>query len=434
MKGDEKRSLLFIQGVLLDEQRVDILIEDSRIAGIDAKLEMPASALLIDGSGKAVFPTFANMHTHAAMTLFRGFGDDHPLQEWLQEWIWPNEKNLTEEIIYWGTRLACLEMIKSGTTAFADMYFHLPAAAKAVEESGIRALLGYTVFDFGDPATAAKVKEEVAEWHSGISKETGSGRISYGLAPHAPYTVSDETLSWLADYAAENGLKYHIHMSETESEVRNSIAQHGRRPYEHLHDLGILQKTGDRFIGAHSLHLTEEEAEMIGRNRCNVVHNPNSNLKLGSGYKFLYQELSQAGCNVTLGTDGCSSSNNLDMLEATKTMALLQKGWRGDPTTMPAREALEVASRNGYRALGLDGGQLRVGFLADLMLVDINNVAFLPHNANTLSNLIYAAHSDAIDTVICNGQIVMEGRRVADEDEIMKNADRMVGELIKHRP
>lgn len=423
---------LFIKDVLLDGKTTSILIEKDTIVGIGNDLPVPAGVYVIDARGKAVFPTFANMHTHAAMTLFRGYGDDHPLQEWLNEWIWPAERNLDDDIIYWGTRLACLEMIKSGTTLFNDMYFYTEAAARAVRDSGIRAMIGLTCFDFLDKAAAEKLKKDVEEWWSAISSQwsAGGGQIIPVIAPHAPYTVSGETLVWLADFAAEHGLHYHIHMSETESEVAESVKQYGQRPYARLEKLGVLERCGKRFVGAHTLHLDDEEIKLIGRHGATVVHNPNSNLKLGSGYRFMYNELRDAGANVTLGTDGCSSSNNLDMLEATKTMALLQKGWRGDPTTMPAKEALQVATTNGFKAAGLNAGIIEAGAKADLLLVDIDNIGFIPNN-DTLSNYIYAAHSEAIDTVVCDGTIVMQYREVKDEKLIKSEAMRVVEKLIK---
>ena len=428
---------IFIKDVLLNGETSSILIENDTITGIGKDLSMPVSGTypdrenelkVINAGGKAVFPTFANMHTHAAMTLFRGYGDDHPLQEWLNEWIWPAERNLDDDIIYWGTRLACLEMIKSGTTLFNDMYFYPAAAMRAVQDSGIRAMIGFTGFDFFNPEAAEKMKKEITEWYDGLTTENCKLSIPV-VAPHAPYTVSGETLQWLADFAAERKLHYHIHMSETESEVAESVKQYGLRPYARLEKLGVLDRCGDNFIGAHSLHLDDEEIKFLGEHHASVVHNPNSNLKLGSGYKFMYNELRDAGVNVTLGTDGCSSSNNLDMLEATKTMALLQKGWRGEPTTMPAAEALRVSTANGFKAAGINAGKIEMGAKADLMLVDLDNIGFIPNN-DTLSNFIYAAHSEAIDMVICNGQVVMNNRQVKDEGLIKTEARRVVKRLI----
>jgi len=400
---------LFIHDTHVAGRVVDVLIEDGRIADMSPGQPRPEAATVIDGSRYAVFPTFANLHTHAAMTLFRGYGGEVPLQQWLQQWIWPKEKLLDDERVYWGVRLACVEMIKSGTTAFADMYFELPAAARAVHDSGIRALLGDNVFGDADRFVDAS-SYSAPEWQDEM--------VRYCVAPHSVYAVSDEGLRRVARYCAENDLRCHIHMCETEKEVADCLAQHGCRPYEHLAQLGLLDLLSHRLIGAHSLYLSDSEMALMSRHGVTAVHNPNSNLKLGSGYRFQYAELQAAGVRVALGTDGCASSNNLDMLEASKTMSLLQKGWRQDSTSTPAGEVLHVASRNGFEAMGVDAGELEVGRQADMMLVDLDNVAMVPDN-DTVANLIYAAHNDAIDTVICNGRVVMRHRQVAGESEVV---------------
>ena len=424
---------ILIKNVLLNEKTTDILIVDNKISKIAQGITEP-NATIINGNGKAAFPTFANMHGHAAMTLFRGFGDDHNLSDWLNQWIWPNERNLDSEIIYWGVRLACLEMIKSGTTAFADMYFFLPDAGRAVEESGIRAVLSLSNVDLHNPEMAAKVRKDIEDLEPTLVDWNKSHTLTqFSIAPHAIYTVSDETLKYISDFCERHNLLYHIHMSETEFEVNNSVKDNGCRPYELLERLGILEQCGTRFLGAHSLHLSDNEIALLGRHHCNVAHNPNSNLKLASGHQFRYNELRDAGVNVTLGTDGCSSSNNLDMIEATKVMSLLQKGWRQDPLALPAAEALKVSTANGFKVLGVDAGVIEEGKVADLMLVDLDNLAFVPNN-NTLSNLVYAAHGDCVDTVICNGNIVMQGRHVKGEEETIREARRIVNKLITIRP
>ena len=409
---------IFIKNVLFNEQITNILITNNTFSCIGAEIVAPEGAKIIDASGKAAFPSFANAHTHAAMTLFRGYGDDHPLGEWLNEWIWPKEKQLDSEIIYWGTRLACLEMIKSGTTAFNNMYFFLSDEARAIADSGIRTLLSETLFNNADKDD----NTPLPIWRSDL--------VQYALAPHAIYTVSEIGLRRCADYCTRNGLKYHIHMSETQHEVDECIAQHGCRPFEYLDRLGILEQLNSNIIAAHCLHLSDNEIALIGKYRCTVVHNPNSNLKLASGHAFRYQELRDAGANVALGTDGCSSSNNLDMIEAAKTMSLLQKGWRLEPTALPATEVLKVATENGFRAMGIKAGRIEAGYLADMILVDLNNLAFVPNN-NTTSNLIYAAHGDAVDTVICNGSILMQNRKVKDEAEIIENARIATKKLLR---
>lgn len=408
---------LFIRGVLLGEKNTNIEIANGRIIAIGSTLPTPPQATVIEGEGKAAFPTFANLHTHAAMVLFRGYGDDNPLQEWLNEWIWPKEKLLNSEMIYWAVRLACIEMIKSGTTAFNDMYFFAADAAKAIADSGIRAREGECLFGGCEPLLTTTPPG----WQS--------KNITHAYNPHSIYTVTEEGLVRAAEYCKKHNQPFHIHMSETEQEVDDCIRQYGCRPYELIDRLGIMEMFKERFIGAHSLYLDEKEIDLIGRNGCTVVHNPNSNLKLGSGHQFLLKELMEAGANVTLGTDGASSSNNLDMLEATKTMALLQKGWRKEPTTLTAEQALTISTDNGFKALGIDTGTIEVGKLADLMLVDLNNIAFVPNN-NTTSNLIYAAHSDAIDTVICDGNIVMRHRQVDGEQEVRTEVRKLAKTLL----
>ena len=406
---------IFIQEVHLNQEVTNILIENQHIAGIGSHLPMPADAVKIVGRQMAAFPTFANMHTHAAMTLLKGLGSDQTLQQWLNESIWPAEKNLDDEAVYWGTKLACLEMIKCGTTLFNDMYFRLPSSAKAVAEMGLRSVLGFNVFGDGDELTDEsflRLREEV---------EGAGPLVQLSIAPHSVYTVSEKGLRHCAEMSQKYGTLYHIHMCETETEVRECLQQYGCRPYSLLQRLGVLEMTEGRFVGAHSLFLDPEEIALMGSRHVTVVHNPASNLKLGSGSQFLYTELRKAGVNVTLGTDGSASSNNLDMIEAARLMSYLQKGVRQDPTVLPAAELLSVATENGFKALGIDAGKIEVGKLADLMLVDLDNIAFVPDN-DTLSGLFYAAHADAVDTVICNGRILMQHHHVDGEEEILAQA------------
>ena len=406
---------IFIEGVLLNDTKTNILIDNKHITGIGNNIPMPVNALLINGDNKAAFPTFANMHTHAAMNLFRGYANDLPLMTWLNDWIWPKERNLDDDIVYWGTRLACTEMIKSGTTAFSDMYFHIPAAAKAAGEMGIRCTLGITTFGDAEDVTEKSVEQLL------VQLEPYRELVSLAIAPHAIYTVSEKGLKHCAELCHKYGLLYHIHMSETEGEVENCLKQHGFRPYELLERLGVMELTEGRFSGAHSLYVDQNEIHIIGKHHATVTHNPCSNLKLGSGHFFRYTELRDAGANITLGTDGCSSSNNLDMIEAAKFMSYLQKGIRRDPTVLPAEELLQVATANGFKSIGIDAGEIAIGKSADLMLVDLRNLAFVPNN-NTLANLLYAAHGDAVDTVICNGSIVMQNRTIPNESETLSQA------------
>lgn len=415
---------IYIERVLLGDEITNILIESNHIAGIGNSIPIPANAIRIDGSGKAALPSFANMHTHSAMSLFRGYANDLPLMDWLNDWIWPKEKRLDDDIVYWGMKLACTEMVKSGTTLFSDMYFHLPAEAKAAAEMGIRCTLGLNLFGDAEEATDELICGLLEEF------EPYNGLVTLALAPHAIYTVSGKGLRHSAEMCRKYGLLFSTHMSETQGEVDRCLAEHGCRPYEWLEQLGVLELAEGRFTGAHSLYLDEKEIALLGRRRVTAVHNPCSNLKLGSGHFFRYTELRDAGVNIALGTDGCSSSNNLDMIEAAKFMSYLQKGIRRDPTVLPANELMEVVSRNGYRALELPGGVIEVGALADLILIDLNNIAFIPNN-DTLANLFYAAHGDAVDTVICNGELLMQGRHIASEEETLAQARRAAKKLLE---
>ena len=230
---------------------------------------------------------------------------------------------------------------------------------------------------------------------------------------------------WTSEFAKKHGLKVHFHLSETRKEVEDSMRKYGLSPVQYLDRLGVL---GPDAIAAHTLWLSEEDIEILGRRKVNCVHNINSNLKLASGYRFLYNELRDAGANVCIGTDGCASSNNLDMLEAMKTSAIVQKAWRDDPSAMPLDELMDMATANGARALGLDSGRLVEGASADILIVNMENTFFLSPGS-FLANFIYSAHSDCIDSVICNGRFLMKGRAVKGENEIIAQAKRILKKL-----
>ena len=421
-------SSILIRNVAVQGALSDILIQGSRIAAITPSgTSHPLAHTVIDGTGLAAFPGLVNCHTHAAMSLFRGYGDDLPLQQWLSTKIWPNEAHLNEDIIYWGTRLACLEMIKSGTTCFNDMYFFPRQVAQAVLDSGLRAVVGLTTIGNDMPQIRAahqQLEQLIAQFSSPSAQ--GDTQVSFAVAPHAIYTVGPDTLRWLHDFALDHDLLYHIHVSETLTEVNDSQKQHLLSPVELLAKLGVLSSAT---IAAHCVWLSPHDIHLLGSHQVKVVHNPNSNLKLGSGHEFKYSELAAAGATVTLGTDGCSSSNNLDMIEAAKVASLLQKGWRRDTTVLPAAEALRMASLSGAQALRVDAGTLAPGKLADLFLVNLDHLAFVPDN-DTISNLVYAAHGDCVDTLICGGRILMQHRQVPHEKEIIANARRVVKDLI----
>lgn len=405
---------LLIRKVQLHGREADVLIEGNRFARMGANLAVE-SAQEIDARGMAILPSFVNMHTHAAMTLMRSYADDLELHDWLENHIWPLEAQMTEEDIYHGTRLACLEMIKSGTTCFNDMYWHFHGTARAVEEMGLRATLSSVFIDFNDE-TKAREQRSLTETLFEESKRYSS-RIGFALGPHALYTVSEASLRWAKAFADDNHLPIHIHVSETKKEIQDCIALHGLRPVQWLEKIGFL---GANVIAAHVIHVSDEEIGILARRNVKVVHNPVSNMKLASG-SFPFGRMCAAGVDMSLGTDGCSSNNNLSMMEEMKVAALHAKLVHNDPTVLPAHAAFKMATINGAQALGLDCGEIAVGKLADCMLVDLANHRLAP-GYRLEDDMVYSADSSCVDTVVCNGKILMRGGHVDREEEIVAEA------------
>lgn len=418
-------STILLKNVQLDNGRTNIFIKDKTIAKISAQVgpEMAAERT-IDCSNLAAVPGLVNMHTHAAMTLMRGAQEDTPLKPWLDR-IWAIERHLDDECIYWGTKLAILEMIKTGTTCFLDMYWSIPVAARAANEMGIRSLLTYVLLDGGDKAKAERQRRECEEIYA--QSRDWEDRVQFGVAVHADYTVDEEGILWASRFAKDHGLKLHAHVAETEQEMFEDIYRFGVTPVMHFDKLGVID---ENFIAAHMVWLNEEDIKTFGRRGATAVHNVNSNMKLSSGYKFKYDALKDAGANVCIGTDGAASSNNLDLRESMKTMALLQKAWRHTPSAMPLDELMDVATVNGAKALGINAGRIEEGALADITLVNTNNEMFTP-NINFRSNFIFSANSSCVDTVICDGRILMEGRRIKGEEEIIEGANRTAWKLLE---
>lgn len=414
---------LLIKNIELDKKPTDIYIEGNRIKEIGQALTKSADRV-IDGTRKAIIPGLVNCHTHAAMTLFRGYGDDMHLKPWLEERIWPSEAKLTDDDIYWGAKLACLEMIKTGTTTFFDMYHGFHATAAAVEDMGLRAVLAGTCFDYFKPHLTERSIRESEELFASMGRY--SDRLSYAIGPHAIYTVSGELLKWAHEFATANNILVHLHLSETQGEVEDSIKNFGDTPVRYLHKLGILSPN---LVIAHGIYVDEGEIALLADHGVSVIHNPASNMKLGSGIHFKFAEMKKQGIRVGLGTDGCASSNNLDMVEVMKLAALVGKGWREDPVVLSAEEMLESATAIGASVLKQDAGRIEEGALADLALVDLNIPAFTP-NFNFVSNLVYATNGSCIDSVICDGKIVMENKQVEGEEEIMENAAKCAYDLV----
>ncbi len=423
---------ILIKNVLVGGKQRDIYIEGNLIEAItDAgggKREVREAEFVVDGKRKAAIPGLFNGHTHAAMTLLRGYADDMPLHEWLSTKIWPLEARITEEDVYWGTKLACLEMIKSGTTFFNDMYWHWGGSSSAVVECGIRAMLSAVFIDgFDEEKAKEQIKRNEALYRE--SKKLPK-RIIFALGPHAIYTVSEESLCWVRDFSEKHDLLVHIHLSETEGEIEECIKRYGMRPVEFLDRIGFLSS---RTIACHCIHLSRKEMELLRKNDVKIVHNPTSNMKLAAG-GMPYEELKKAGlyANIALGTDGCASNNNLDMIEEMKVASLFHKAFSGDPTSMPAHEAFALATRNAAKVFRLNSGVIGEGKLADIALLDLTKVELVP-NHNLTSNIVYSANGSCVDTVICDGEILMEGRKVKGEEEIKEKAQDIAYELVNRK-
>ena len=420
---------IIIQNVLLDDRVVSVEIQGSRIARITnnepLSQQEDANTTVIDGTNKAIIPGFVNCHTHAAMTYFRGYGDDLDLMDWLENMIWPVEAHLTPEDIYWGSRLACVEMIKSGTTAFLDMYTYPEATAKAVEDAGIRATLSYTMFDRGDAARAELDRENCERYYKMFSDF--SNRVQFAVGPHAIYTVSGPQLQFAHAFAKEHDCLVNLHLAETLTEWDNCVKEFGTTPVRYLNQLGVLSP---RLVLAHSLWMDAEEIQMLADNGCSVVHNPASNMKLASGYRFRYTSFKEKGVRIGLGTDGCSSSNNLDMVVAMKLASFLGKAWTGDPKVVSAPQIFHTATAGGADILRIPAGRIEEGQLADIALVSLNLPEMVP-NHSFVSNLVYAANGSCVTDLIVDGNILMQDRKVKGEEELLLKGQEIADKLLK---
>ncbi|MGB9857926.1 MAG: amidohydrolase [Dictyoglomaceae bacterium] len=414
--------------LLKDEEvisEINILIKNDRIEYIGKEVPKDFD-YVINGKDKIVMPGLVNTHTHLAMTLFRGFADDLPLKEWLETKIWPYEARLTAEDVYWGSLLGALEMIKSGTIAFADMYFYMDEVAKVVEESGLKANLSWgMIATLGDEDKRLKESLNFAErWHKSCN-----GRILVSLAPHAPYTCPPKFLEKVIDKAIQYNLGIHTHLAETEGEVKEIKERYGETPIRLMEKIGLFNVPT---ISAHCVFVDSEEIDILAERKVGVAHNPQSNLKLASGIAPL-KEMIKKGVKVGLGTDGPSSNNNLDMWEEIRLSAILHKGCTKDPTAIPAVLALKMATKNGMEILGwTDSGSIEVGKKADLILIDFKKPHFFPR-FNLISHLVYSANSSDVDTVIVDGKILMEKREVKtlDEERIIFETEKRAFELVK---
>ena len=414
--------LLLRDVTLLDGSTGHVGIEGNRIVHLGPDLPAAKAARAIDGTDRLAMPGLVNAHTHAAMTLFRGYGDDMPLMPWLQERIWPAEARLTEEDVYWGTRLACAEMIRSGTTLFNDMYWKVPHAVRAIGDAGLRATVSGGLISGGFLGDLkGELRELIAMYEAGEFPD----RVRLAVSPHAPYTVTPEDLEWCAALAAEHDLPIQIHLSETLGEVEDVVEKYGVRPAFHLERHGILDRPTTL---AHGVWLDRDELAMLAGHPATVVHNPVSNLKLACGQGrevrgwFDYPGAKEAGVNVALATDGTASNTNLDMFEEMKFASLMAKHAAGDPTCMPAAETLHIATRGGADGMGwTDAGRLEVGALADVVLLDLTEVTLTPMH-DPVSHVVYAANGGCVHTTICDGKVLMEDGEIEGLEEIRARA------------
>ncbi len=416
--------MILLQNILHGSTRTDILInDDGRIGRIGPLAEAEPGAEIVDCSRLAVIPGLVNMHTHAAMILLRGIHEDLTLYDWLNN-IWKIEARLDREFIYWSTKAACLEMIRCGTTTFNDQYWFCPHARQAALEMGVRPVVSFIFLDSHNPELARKQREACQRLYE-RTLEWGP-ESQFAISIHSVYTVCKENIVWANQFALDHGLKVHLHLSETKVENEDCRRAHGGlSPTEYFEQLGIW---GPHVIAAHCLHLSDEDVRILGEHRVNCVHNIHSNLKLASGYRFRYNELRDAGVNVCIGTDGASSANDMDMLAHMKTAAIMQKAWRSDPLAMPLQELLDCATVHGAKALGIDSGVIREGAWADLVLLDLDNSYFLSPGSVT-ANLIYAAGSRAVSSVMVRGKWVMREGVIPNEAEILSGARKVLSQI-----
>ena len=411
----------------LSIEHADILIDQDHGTIDKIGPSLPPGDDELDASGCLVCPGLTNAHTHVAMTLLRGLADDKPLDAWLQEDIWPVEAALTEEDIRAGAKLGLLEMIRSGTTAIADMYFHVPHIVEAVKESGVRALLGHAAITVGKDAAAARDDLEtslaIAETYHGAA----DGRIRCAFQPHALTTVETAYLEEFVPQARAAGVPIHFHANETTDEVDPIVDEHGLRPLAYADELGLLGP--DTFI-AHGVHVTEEEIRVLAETGTSVVHCPASNMKLASGIAPI-QEMLDAGVSVGIGTDGAASNNDLDLFDEMRDAAMSGKIRANSAAAVPAEAVVRMATETGGTILGFGSGRLEAGAPADCAVIDFEAPHLTPVH-DYVSHLSYAVTGADVKHTVCDGSILMRNRIVEtlDEEAVMKEARERASALV----
>ena len=407
----------------------DIAITDDKIVAVG---EVPAGFVAdntINGKDKVAVPGFVNTHTHASMTLLRSYADDLALMDWLNNHIWPVEAKMVEKDIRVGGELAVLEMIKSGTTAFLDMYGpYLESVIDVTAKAGIRGVFSRGPIGF-IPGQDKVLDENVTMYKN--YNGTADGRITVAMGVHAPYTCPPEFCEKAAGLAKDNGMHMHIHMSETQDEINQMQEKYGKRPFKYIEETGLFDVPA---IAAHCVWLDDEDFAIMKKHNIAVAHNPASNMKLASGIAPVPRMLKE-GITVGLGTDGTSSNNNLDMLEEIRLAAILHKVNELDPLSVPAAEALKMGTETGAKAIWLDDtGVIAPGKKADIVLYDLNRPEWCPRH-NLVSLLVYSASSASADTMICNGKVIMEKGKVLtmDEERILHEAQEAAMALVNRK-
>ncbi len=404
-------ALYFDNNIVIEEK--DICIADGKIACVGKAPEDFEAERIIDGRDKLLIPGLVNSHTHAYMTVFRNSADDMMFNDWLFGKILPMEDKLEENDCYWGTMLGICEMLRTGTTCYLDMYICKDENARAVYDSGIRAVLSRGLVGEGnDEGGARRLREaraEISQW-----RNQGEGRINFMLAPHAPYTCDPDYIKTIIENAKELGVGIHTHLSEGRVEIKEINEKYGCSPIRLMEKTGLFELNT---VAAHCVHLSDEDISILSKNNVSVATNPVSNLKLANGVAPV-PKLLKAGVNVCLGTDGAASNNSLNMFRDLSFLTLIHKGVNEDALAVSAAEGLKIATVNGAKALGLSGitGEIREGMKADLAVIDLNRINMQPRN-NLTAALSYSANGTEVETVIVNGKILMENRELLTIDE-----------------
>lgn len=407
-------------------ENTDVRVEDGIIKQI-GELEAYEKEKVYDCADRAVMPGLINTHTHASMSLLRGISDNKKLEDWLQEDIFPAEDAMEKDDIYTGALLASVEMLKTGTTCFNDMYERPDQIVEAVEESGIRAVISRGLFDWDD-----RGEERITEAKEAVKRYKGHELVTPGIAPHAVYTCSIELLKEMKDFAEEHEVPYHIHVSETEKENRDLEAEKGLSPTQYLHEHGLFDES---VVAAHSAWLSERDREIFAETGANVAHNPAANLKLGSGIADI-PEMMRDGINVSLGTDGPASNNNFNLFEEMKTASLVHK--LEDPRDINEQQVLDMATINGAEALGLEDeiGSIQEGKKADLILLDLNDSELKPFYGarGLISNIVYS-YTGHPEKVFVDGELVAENGEVRNVEQrgLLKKAQSKVRKFDEAR-